>query len=180
MTGPRVTLSEKLFTFQHRRAPYLFIAPFFVSFVCFALYPLIKSLILAFHATCGPQTQLYVALGNFRFLLADADFHKAVANTATFAAASLCVQLPLSLGLAMLLNRRSVRGRNLWRLCFFSPSLVGTVFVGMLFSLVFAPKFGLLNRALHALANQPIDRQWLSQERCSARSARSSSSSCRT
>ena len=35
-------------------APYLFLTPFFALFLLFNLYPLIKSLVLAFHVTNGP------------------------------------------------------------------------------------------------------------------------------
>ncbi|MDP7447605.1 MAG: sugar ABC transporter permease, partial [Candidatus Latescibacteria bacterium] len=54
-----------------------------------------------------------------------------------------------------------LRGRNFFRLGFFSPNLVGQVFVAVLFSVIFIPKFGLLNRVLHALFEIPIDTKWL-------------------
>jgi ABC-type sugar transport system permease subunit len=151
-----------LFRLQHRYAPYIFVAPFAVVFCVFGLYPIIKSLILAFFITAGPKSQTFAGLENFRFLLGDPDFHRAVWNTVVFAFFSVFLQLPLSLGLALLLNRRFLKGRNTWRFTFFSPNLVGMVFVGVLFSLIFAPRFGLLNQALHAVvASFPDDTKWL-------------------
>jgi ABC-type sugar transport system permease subunit len=146
---------------QTRYAPYLFVAPFALIFLTFWLYPLIKSFVLAFSITCGPKARVFVGLNNFRFLLTDPDFHKAVWNTSVFAVVSLFVQLPVSLALALLLNRRFLKGRNLFRLAFFAPNLVGMVFVGLLFSMVFAPRFGLVNQVLHALTNLPTDTNWL-------------------
>ena len=155
--GPRATW----FSWQYRHAPYLFVAPFIILFLTFGLYPIVKSLILSFYATNGPKDQVFVGLGNFRFLVADPDFHKAVVNTAVFAFWSVFLQLPMSLGLAILLSRKWLRGREFFRLAFFSPNLLGQVFVGVLFSVIFIPQYGLLNKALHAIAGVPLDTKWL-------------------
>ncbi|MBR9987625.1 MAG: sugar ABC transporter permease, partial [Desulfosarcina sp.] len=79
-----------------------------------------------------------------------------------FAMGSILLQLPLSLGLAILLNRRDLRGRNVFRFIFFSPNLMGLVFSALLFMLILAPKFGLLNATLHALFGLPLTTRWLS------------------
>jgi len=146
---------------QHHYAPYLFISPFVILFGTFGCWPILKSLELSFYATSGPKDQVFVGLHNFRFLLLDTDFHTAVWNTVIFAFFSVFLQLPLSLGLAILLSQRWLKGRNFFRLAFFSPNLLGQVFVGVLFSVIFIPQYGLLNRALHAIANVPLDTKWL-------------------
>lgn len=153
--------ANKLFTFQNRYAPYLFVTPFVVLFCTFGLYPLVKSVVLSLYATSGPKSQLFVGLDNFRFLLQDPSFLKAVWNTAVFAAGSVFLQLPLSLGLALLVNYRLLRGRNFFRLCFFSPNLVGMVFVGVLFGVIFAAPYGLLNVGLHRMFGLSLEIGWL-------------------
>jgi ABC-type sugar transport system permease subunit len=80
-----------------------------------------------------------------------------------FAAASVFIQLPLSLGLAMLLNRPEIRGRTIYRLIFFSPSLVGMVFVATIFGLIFEKRTGLLNVSLHVLFGFNLDYPWLQE-----------------
>jgi ABC-type sugar transport system permease subunit len=151
------------FSLQHKYAPYLFVSPFVVVFAVFGLWPIAKSLILSFYATNGPKSQVFVGLDNFRFLFRDADFVRAVWNTSVFAFWSVFLQLPLSLGLALLLNKKWMRGRELFRLAFFSPNLLGQVFVGVLFSVLFIPQYGLVNKALHAIAGRsvPLDTKWL-------------------
>jgi len=150
---------------QQRYAPYLFVSPFVVLFCVFMVYPLAKSLMLSFYITAGPRSQVFVGFDNFLFLLNDPDFHKAALNTLVFAIASICVQLPLSLGAAMLLNSRFVKGRNLFRFALFAPHLMGTVFAAILFTLILAPKFGILNKALVAVVTYtgPVGdaAQWL-------------------
>ena len=149
------------FNLQYRYAPYVFITPFVVLFIVFTLYPLLKSLLLSLYITNGPKSQKFVGFENFIFLLDDPTFHRALWNTIIYAVFSLCVQLPLSLGLALLLNSRSLKARNLFRFSFFSPHLVGQVFVAVLFAVIFMPKFGLLNRVLHVVFDTAIDTKWL-------------------
>ncbi len=156
-------LRQRLFRWQHRWAPYLFTAPFVVTFLVFALYPMAKSLVLAFYVTVGPKSSVFVGLENFRFLLSDPSFYVAVKNTAVFALFSVFLQLPLSLGLATLLNAKFLRLRNAWRFGFFSPYLLGQVFVAVLFSVIFAPRLGLLNQVLSSMALVPSNKDWLGE-----------------
>jgi ABC-type sugar transport system permease subunit len=154
--------TPRWFSLQQRYAPYLFVAPFLCLFALFGAWPIVKSLVLSFYATNGPKSAVFVGLANFRFLLADPDFHTAVWNTFVFALCSVFLQLPLSLGLALLLSQKWVKGRELFRLAFFSPYLLGAVFVGVLFQVLFIPQYGLVNRILHALVGLPLDTKWLS------------------
>jgi ABC-type sugar transport system permease subunit len=144
-----------------RTAPYVFLAPFVLSFLLFGAYPIVRSIILSFYITSGPEAQQFVGLDNYLHLLQDPDFWTAFRNTATFAVGSVALQLPLSLGLAILLNRPAMRGRNVFRFIFFSPNLMGLVFSALLFTLILAPKFGLLNAVLHKLFGLPLTTRWL-------------------
>jgi len=164
--------TSRWFTLQHKYAPYLFVSPFLLLFATFGFWPILKSLILAFYATNGPKDAVFVGAGNFLFLLSDPDFHTAVWNTAVFAFWSVFLQLPLALGLALLLSQRWLRGREFFRLAFFSPHLVGQVFVGVLFSVLFIPQYGLVNTALNSVTGRlheaasfvdvvPLDTKWL-------------------
>jgi ABC-type sugar transport system permease subunit len=144
-----------------RLAPYLFLLPYFVITTLFFIYPLIYASVLAFYQTDGPGRRVYVGLSNFRFVLTDPDFHKALGNTAVFTAASILIQLPLSLTLAMLLNAKSDRLKGFFRLIIFSPNLVGQVFVGIVFTVLLTPRYGLFNKLLHALAGWGLENNWL-------------------
>ncbi len=136
-----------------RSAPYLFLLPYLLVTVTFFVYPLVYATVLAFYQTNGPSHRAFVGLDNFRFILRDPDFHTALWNTSVFAVFSIFLQLPLSLGLALLLNARAGRMKGFFRLMIFSPNLVGPVFVAILFSMMFTPRYGLINRGLHALFN---------------------------
>ena len=145
------------------RAAYALLAPFLLVFGVFVLYPLVQSVVLASQQTFGPSATRFVGLANFRFLLADPLFHRAVWNTLVYTASSVTIQLPLALGLALLLNRADLRGRSFYRLAFFSPQLVGLAFLAIMSSVIFQKRTGLLNQALHATVGVPLDFPWLDQ-----------------
>ena len=144
-----------------RFAPYLFLLPYFLVTVVFFLYPLFYASVLSFYQTDGPGRRAFVGLSNFRFVLGDPDFHKALKNTTVFTLCSILVQLPLSLALAMLLNAKRDRLKGVFRLIIFSPNLVGQVFVGIVFTMLFTPHYGLFNKLLHALVGWNAQANWL-------------------
>jgi ABC-type sugar transport system permease subunit len=155
------TAKYSLWRQQQRLAPYIFISPFVILFCVFGIYPIVKSFYLAFHTTNGPRSIVFTGLQNFTFLLDDPDFFTAVKNTATFTFFSIFLQLPLSLGLAMLLNCEWVRGRNVFRFIFFSPNLLGQVFVAVLGGIILAPRFGLVPQVIFKLSGAGLDTKLL-------------------
>ena len=143
-------------------APYLFLSPYLLLTGIFFLVAFINAITLAFYETNGPRSRAFVGLDNFRFLLHDTNFHTALLNTTIFALVSVLVQLPLAMGLALLLNSGGSRIRGVFRLMFYSPNLVGQVLVGILFSVLFTPRYGLITRGTDALLRWGIEARWLS------------------
>ena len=141
--------------------PYLFLFPFFFVFGVFIAYPLLQSVLLSLQQTHGAAFTEFVFLHNFHHLFRDPLFWTALRNTLLFASASLFIQFPLALGIALLLNQSWVRGRVFFRLIFFSPALVGPVFVAMIFGLLFQKRVGLINVALNQAVGLNPDFPWL-------------------
>jgi ABC-type sugar transport system permease subunit len=125
---------------RNRLCPYLFLSPFLLLFSLFFLYPLLRSLALSFCSTIGPNHVRFIGLANYAYLLHDIIFWGALANTALYVIAFLAIQIPLSLFLAVQLNNQRVIGRHVLRFAFFSTSLVGPVFVAVLFSQFLSPR----------------------------------------
>jgi ABC-type sugar transport system permease subunit len=145
-----------------RWAPYLFLAPFLLTFAVFLAYPLYSSAVLACSQTYGPTVRVWVGFGNFVNMARDPDFWTALRNTTVYTIGSITIQLPLALGLALILNRPGLRGRTLFRLIFFLPSLVGLVFVAMMFSLLLGERDGLVNVFLRGVVpGFPREFPWL-------------------
>lgn len=146
---------------QTRWAPWVLLAPFLTVFGVFTLYPAVSSLWLSTRQTFGPGVSAGVGLSNFRMLAEDPAFWTALRNTVVFTLGSVLIQLPLSLGLALLLNRRDIRARAFFRVVLFSPVLVGVVFVAMMFSVLFEKRTGLVNQLLHSSVGWNLDFPWL-------------------
>lgn len=142
-------------------APYLFILPYVLVALTFTLYPLLSAAVLAFYQTNGPASRAFVGFDNFVFLAQDGVFYQALGNTTVFAACSVFLQLPLSMALALLLNAGKSRAKAWFRLILFSPNLVGQIFVGILFSVMFTPRYGLVNRFFQDLTGWGLDQRWL-------------------
>jgi ABC-type sugar transport system permease subunit len=152
---------RQLWSLQHRLAPYLFVSPFVLVFCVFLLYPLARSLHLSLFHLGGTPAAEFIGTGHYRFILTDPIFWLACANTFAFAVLFLAIQVPASLGLAVLLDSRRVRFRNLFRFAFVSPHVVGGVFVAVLFRLLMAPRQGLINKAIGRLPFLTSDNNWL-------------------
>lgn len=144
-----------------RVAPYLFLAPYLVLALVFFVYPLLDATRLAFYQTYGAHTREWVGFENFTFLWRDGNFHQAVVNTTVFAFATTALMLPISLGLALLLDTRHSRFKGFFRVLFFSPNFVGQIFVGILFFVIFTPRYGLMNRFLQTLLGWGLETEWL-------------------
>lgn len=144
-------------------APWLLLAPYLAVTCVFTLYPLLNAAVLAFYQTNGPASRAFVGVDNFRFLFTDPVFYKALFNTCVFALCSVFIQLPLSLGLSLLLNAGKSRWKSFFRLVLFSPNLVGQIFVGILFGVLFTPRYGLINRVIQALTGWGLERNWLGE-----------------
>ncbi len=152
---------HRLWLLQHRLAPYGFVLPFLALFCAFLVYPLARSFYLSLYRAGGTPSAEFIGLGHYRFILSDPVFWLACVNTVAFAILFLSIQIPASLGLAMLLNRPDVRFRNAFRFAFFSSHVVGGVFVAVLFRLLMAPRQGLVNKAIGKLPLLTSDINWL-------------------
>lgn len=101
----------------------------------------------------------FVGLGNFARLLEDAIFLGDLQRGFVLVLLSVLVQLPVALGLALLLNQR-LRYRGLYRLIFFAPYVLSEVITGILFTMVLSPTGGLVNRLFEAIGM--AGQTWLS------------------
>jgi ABC-type sugar transport system permease subunit len=145
---------------QRQLAPYVFISPFYILYAAFMLYPLVSSMWTSFHFQRTLETSVFVGLFNYRILLGDPQFWQALFNTFYFTFGVLFVQLPVALGMALIVNARFLRGRNFFRICFFSPTLVAGVFVAIIFRQIYHPDYGIFNM-LFGVDIAWLEEQWL-------------------
>jgi cellobiose transport system permease protein len=133
-------------------APYGFVAPFFVIFVIFGLFPMLYTFWVSLHdrSMLSPDAGQMVGLRNYSRLLADPYFWHAVRNTFVLMAMCTIPQLVLALVLAHVLNAR-LRGRTLFRMGVLLPNITSIVAVTLVFGQLFSYHFGLFNSILQGL-----------------------------
>jgi len=105
----------------------------------------------------------FIGLANYTKLLTDAVFLGDLWRGLLLILFSLVVQLPLALGLALLLNQK-LRGRAFFRMVFFAPYILSEAITAVLFSMIFDPTdSGLANQILSAIGLQSLTSEWLAQ-----------------
>ncbi|TYB35463.1 sugar ABC transporter permease [Micromonospora sp. AP08] len=121
----------------------LFLAPALVLFLLLVVAPiLVASYASVFKWNGFGLPENNVGLENFTRAFGDPTFRGDLWRAFLLIVLSLVIQLPVSLGLAMLLNQR-LSGRRAYRLVFFAPYVLSEVTTGVLFTLVFSPSRGL-------------------------------------
>lgn len=132
--------------------PYVFIAPFFILFAVFGVYPVVYSLWLSFFQWNGaPGREVWVGLENFRLVLRDDIFWQAMLNVALIWLLHFPLMLGLALLLAVWLNGHYLRLQGLWRALVFLPYLTNMVAAGFVFRLLLETDSGFVNQILNTL-----------------------------
>jgi multiple sugar transport system permease protein len=141
-----------------------FAAPALAAIALFFLVPVLAAFALSFsdfdlYALADPRDLRFVGLENYARLLGDPLFWTALRNTAVFAFVGGPLSIAASLGAALLLESRLLRGSAFFRTVYFLPVVTTLVAVAVVWRYVYHPRVGLLNRALALVGVEPID--WL-------------------
>ena len=123
------------------------ILPAGVLFALFYVWPFASGFWLSLHNWDGFSTPVFIGLGNYVRLASDRIFLGAIENNIIFVIAILILKNVLGLALALLLNR-ALLGRAFFRAAAFVPVTMSFVAVGLLWSWIYNPVFGLLNAGL--------------------------------
>jgi len=146
-------------------APYIFVAPFVISFLVFMAYPLVHAFLLSFQQLI-PFTQYteWVGLANYRRVINDPRFFAALRNVARYAFWTCLILIPVPMLLAFIINGRTTYSwaRSLLRSMYFLPVLTSTVIAGIVFSNMFSSEpGGAFNQLLGLFGAGPT--RWLMQ-----------------
>jgi raffinose/stachyose/melibiose transport system permease protein len=128
-------------------AAYLFLLPAFILFFLFLVYPIALSMYYSLFDWNGlGPAEDFVGLDNFVRVWSDKIFLKAIGNGLLIVALSLVIQLPLSLGLALMVGR-NLPGRVFYRSIFFLPYVISEVIAAIMWLGLFNadPSRGLIN-----------------------------------
>ncbi len=140
----------------------LFLLPALILFLLFVVYPIFRSIYFSMFDWngLGPAVD-FVGWENFKTILTDTVFLKALWNVLLIIVFSLGLQLPLALALAVLVGR-NLPGRAVFRAIFFLPYVLSEVNVAIMWMLLYHPdpQRGFLNAIVVLLGAEPVG--WLS------------------
>lgn len=145
---------------RDKKAICFFVIPALLWFIMIALVPVVQSAGYSFLDWDGITAPKYIGLANYKRLFADPLFLKAGGNSLILAAASVFIQLPISMLLAMILVN-GVKGESVYRNLFFIPVIISTAIIANLWMKIYHPTYGLLNRLLDAVGLEKLQNEWL-------------------
>ena len=155
--GPRRRSTGRLSRLDTRYSPYLYIAPFFLIFGAFGLYPMLRTAWMSLHDWDMIGDRSFIGFDNYTRLMSDEYFWNALVNTFGIFALSTIPQLLLALFLANLLNRTFLRAKTFFRMAIFMPNVVSVAAVAIVFGMLFQREFGLFNWLLSFVGVDPVD-----------------------
>ncbi len=147
----------------HRWRALTWALPAVVLLVVFVYYPIVDNFRLSLYSwnAFTPQPA-FVGLGNYRTAMADPIFWHSLLNNVLYAVISLVFQVAFSLVLAAILEEvvhRRLRG--ILRTIYFIPATISITVAGILFSFIYNPQFGLVNKGLEAIGLGSLTHDWL-------------------
>jgi len=138
----------------------LLLGPGLVLFLGFVLAPIGVAVYYSFYNWngFGPLND-FVGVQNYRDAIKGPVFQQSIVHNLIIAGLSVAIQLPLSIGLALLLNRR-LRGRSFLRLVVFAPYVLSEAITAVIWLLLLEPG-GFVDDALRSVGLGSLVHQWL-------------------
>ncbi len=131
---------------QQRLAPYVFISPFFILFLIFAVFPIGYSITMSFFkwTISGPQD--FRGFRNYvQLLTTDPFFKGSLWTTVLLLIWGSMLQHVFAIPLAILLNNKKIKGTGFFKTVYFLPYITSTVVIALVFSQLYDANYGWLN-----------------------------------
>lgn len=141
---------------RHIISGYLLILPTVFLLLLLLVYPLAQAVYLSFHEIklTSLNKQIYVGLGNYWRVFSSEGpnfFTQVLSATFYFVAGSIVGQLGFGLAMALLVNQKWVRAKQVFRGIFILPWVTSTIVIAISWRFIFEPRLGILNHALVSL-----------------------------
>lgn len=125
---------------------WLLVLPALVIVFGLTLYPLFNAIYYSTRNTdlTRPFSDIFIGLDNYRKMLNyDSFLSEAWKRSLLFTAGCLTLQIPIGLGLALLLNR-PVRGQKVFRAIFILPLVTAPIAIGQIWRMMYHYEFGII------------------------------------
>ena len=136
---------------RNRVFPYMMTLPYFVLYAVFGLFPIIFTLVISFYDWNGVGDKIFVGFENYVSLVKDSLFWTTILNTGILALLTIPLQIVIGFSLAALLSSKTMPLRKVFRFSNFLPYITNSVAIGMIFSVLFTWRGGMVNTILKDL-----------------------------
>lgn len=129
---------------------YLLILPAVIILLMILVYPLFYSLYLSFYKVrlSAFNIKTFVGLKNYVKVFTNTGpnfFKQILPATIYFVGASIILQLVLGMGMALLVNQKWVKGREIFRAIFILPWVTSAIVIAISWRFMYEPRLGILN-----------------------------------
>ena len=145
--------------YSQKLAPYVFVAPFIITFAVFFVYPMITTVLMSFQEITGSGTT-WVGFKNYQDMFANKNFYTAVSNSMTYMVLTCAILIPVPMVLAYIAESKFSKAGKFFKTVAFMPVLCSVVVAGIIFRMMFSELDGaLMNQARGVFGLEPIT--WL-------------------
>lgn len=145
---------------KRNKFAYFYVAPFFIVFLIFSVFPIVYSLVLSFcnmDVLSGKFT--FIGIENYKRMIESGYFFKSILNTLLIWIMSIIPQLTIAFILALILSNKWFRGKFILRNLYYFPNLVTPVTIGLLFGALFSYPGGAVNNIISTFGLDAVDFQ---------------------
>jgi len=152
---------ERWKEFKRNRVAYAFIAPFYILFAIFGLFPMGMAVMLGFFKWRGGDALNFIGIDNYIHLLTPGNtyFYKALSQTLIMGLPAMAINVFGAMAMAYVLNARIVKGENIFKTIYFMPMVTSAVASAVVFRALFHTEAGIINYLLEILGFDRIN--WL-------------------
>lgn len=136
-------------TKKDKLVPYLFIAPFLISFLLFFIVPSVYSFYLSFTKYPGYGEAKWIGMGNYKNILTYGRFHSALGRTFFYWLVKFIPVTVISFLMAYCLRTKVMLGNSLSKVIkpiLFLPQVCATTACALVFMIIFATQTGVVNQ----------------------------------
>lgn len=141
--------------------PYVMTVPALILFTIFVIAPFIYGFYTSFYQWDGLSDMKYIGIKNYIYALQDETFRLSLKNTFVYAVVVTIFKNGIGLGLALLIVNQ-IRGKAFCRTALYMPVTFSYVVVGVLWTWIYNPTFGILNGLLEWMGLGGLIQGWLS------------------
>ena len=144
-----------------KRTIYLYLLIPVIMFVFTVFVPLVAALFYSFFEWKNGPIKTFNGLENYKQLFADTTFWQSFGNNIYLVVACLIGQIGIAFLLVLLVNAKTTKLKGVHRTFGFFPSTISAVCIGMIWTMVYHNKYGILNWFLKLIGQNQLTQVWL-------------------